>query len=76
MQIITLSENCEWNGWKISECSKTCGGGTRTKSRSKKKEESNGGVCTGESILNEKCKTQKCPGKVNWDVGYSGRGPL
>ena len=31
--------DCEWNDWQIGECSKTCGGGSRTNSRTKEIEE-------------------------------------
>ena len=53
--------DCEWNDWQIGECSKTCGGGSRSKTRTKKIEESNGGVCKGDATIQEDCKTQDCP---------------
>jgi hypothetical protein len=53
--------DCEWSDWQIGECSKTCGGGSRSKSRTKKIEESNGGVCGGDATIQEDCNTQECP---------------
>lgn len=60
---LDVPEPCEWNDWEIGTCSKTCAGGTRTNKRTKKKEESNGGLCDGKSTITETCNTQKCPGK-------------
>jgi len=57
--------NCEWNDWQVGECSKTCAGGSRTNTRTKKIEEANGtdedGVCEGEATMDEECNTQNCP---------------
>merc|ERR1712136_358172 len=36
--------DCEWRDWQYGECTKTCGGGKRTNTRSKRIEESFGGV--------------------------------
>ena len=55
--------NCEWDDWQIGECSKTCGGGSRTNSREKKVEEVNGGKeCAGSSTFTESCNIQECSG--------------
>ena len=56
--------NCEWAEWDIGVCSETCGGGTRTKTRAKTKDESNGGVCDGDTKIEEKCNTEDCPGEL------------
>ena len=53
--------NCVWNDWQIGECSKTCAGGKRTNSRTKKVQEAHGGTCTGKDNFEEECNTQKCP---------------
>ena len=53
--------NCVWDDWQIGECSKTCAGGTRTNTRTKKVKEDHGGSCPGEASLQETCNTQKCP---------------
>ena len=61
--------DCQWNDWQIGKCSKSCGGGTRTKTRTKKTESSDGGICEGEATMQEACNTQQCPiGKIllNW----------
>ena len=55
--------NCEWTEWQSTTCSLTCGGGTRTKTRTKKVTEAFGGTCEGETILTEECNTQGCYGK-------------
>ena len=57
--------DCEWNEWQIGECSKTCGGGTRSNNRTKKVEEMHGGICEGESAVSESCLTQDCPGSIS-----------
>ena len=58
------SATCVWNEWQIGTCSKTCGGGIRTNTRTKKKKESIGTVCKGKSKVEEACNTQDCQGKV------------
>merc|ERR1711936_783254 len=37
--------HCIWDEWILGECSTTCGAGTRTNTRVKLVEESNGGTC-------------------------------
>ena len=54
---------CEWGNWEIGDCSKSCGGGTRTNSRQKILEESNGGKCDGTNTIQENCNEQKCSGR-------------
>ena len=56
--------NCEWTDWQIGQCSVTCGGGTRRNTRSKKVEEKNGGMCTGDLTAQEDCNDQSCPGNI------------
>ena len=56
--------DCEWNEWQIDGCSKTCGGGITSKTRTKKVEEAHGGNCEGESTISESCNTQECPGTI------------
>ena len=65
--------DCEWSEWQIGQCSVTCGGGTRTNTRTKNVEESNGGVCTGNPTAQEDCNTQNCPGNINMNSIYSVR---
>jgi hypothetical protein len=52
--------DCEWNDWETGECSKTCGGGSRTNSRTKETEEAFGGVCEGDPSMEEECNVQAC----------------
>ena len=55
-----------WSSW--SECSATCGGGIRTKTRECNDPPSafNGDDCQGLSIEESECKAQKCPIDGNW----------
>ena len=55
--------NCQWGGWsQYSTCSKSCGGGTQAKSRSKTVEEKYGGKCSNSYNKTRACNTQNCPG--------------
>ena len=63
--------DCVWADWKISQCSVTCGGGTRTNTRSKTVEEKNNGVCIGDPTTQEVCNDQSCPGKIVLYLIYS-----
>ena len=57
--------DCEWNEWQIGGCTTSCGKGYRTKSRTKKVEEANGGTCDGESKEHELCTSAPCPSKLS-----------
>ena len=55
--------DCKWNDWIPGTCSKTCGGGTKTKTRTEKVSAEHGGKnCDGPSSAEENCNIQKCPG--------------
>ena len=55
--------HCEWNDWKIGDCSKICGGGSRTNTRTKKLSAAHGGdECNGPTSIQEGCNVQECPG--------------
>ena len=41
----------------------TCGGGTRTKTRTKIVEEKHGGQCVGVAKMDEECNAEECPRK-------------
>ena len=57
--------NCEWNDWTIGDCSLTCGGGTRTKTRVPKVLAEHGGeACKGPTTTEERCNEQNCTGKA------------
>ena len=58
--------DCEWQDWQYEDCSATCGGGNRTRNRSKIVEEKYGGLCIGESKYTEECNTQNCPVDCEW----------
>ena len=57
------SVDCLWDEFdEWSACSKTCGSGEKSRSRSKINEEENGGVpCVGNAIETEACNTLICP---------------
>ncbi len=59
------SVDCEWNEineWSV--CSQTCGGGGKSRTRSIKIQQSNGGnACNGEKTETQPCNTNPCPGQ-------------
>ena len=61
--LFLLVVDCQWNKWKLGDCSKTCGGGIRTNTRTKKVLSAHGGDdCDGLASVNENCNVQACPG--------------
>ena len=53
--------DCQWSAWSWGSCSKTCGGGTQTGSRTISQQALNGGkACTGDSTLTQGCNTHSC----------------
>ena len=60
---LAIPLNCQWTAWSITDCSATCGEGTRTKTRSIGVKEANGGKCYGKSTEKEPCNLKKCIGK-------------
>jgi len=50
----------DWSSW--SECSATCGGGTRTRERKVVQEPENGGAACQDREEEESCKTEPCEG--------------
>ena len=55
------ARDCTWADWTTwSQCSKTCGDGTRTKTRTKLITEVGGGVCNGEPFESELCNLEGC----------------
>ena len=57
--------DCEWNDWNIGTCTKSCGGGTRTNTRTTKDLADHGGKeCDGVASLQENCNSQPCPGYI------------
>ena len=61
--LINRQVNCQWSEWNYDSCSKTCGGGVHTKTRSKTIEEANGGTCNGAATIVENCNNYQCPGE-------------
>ena len=53
--------DCVWSDWEYGQCSKTCGGGTKTKYRKELVQQSNGGkACAGSTWEAQDCNTQAC----------------
>ena len=53
--------DCTWNAWgPYSDCSVSCGEGTKTKSRTKSVVESGGGTCSGKSQQDISCFKPAC----------------
>ena len=66
---IPISVNGNWNNWsEWSSCSKTCGGGTKTRTRTctKPAPAHDGAYCGGESTDEQNCNTQSCPVNGGW----------
>ena len=51
------------NDWVEGQCSVTCGGGTRTDTRTVKHKAKYGGLCKEKLTRVVKCNTKCCPGK-------------
>ena len=65
VQLVFLKclENCAWSTWSsYSQCSKTCGPGSKYRTRKKVKVEKNGGTCLGSGRDSRSCNVKKCPG--------------
>ena len=62
--LILDAVNCKWGEWRKGPCSVSCGGGIRTKTRTKITEESNGGTCNGTASETEICNTNQCPNNI------------
>ena len=61
---ILLSVNCTWNAWSSwGSCSRTCGGGNMTRSRTKNGPFFGGQECSGSSNSSTSCNTDGCPGE-------------
>ena len=55
----------QWEDW--SNCSKSCGGGNRSRSRAVEIQEANGGnPCVENTSQNETCNSHKCPIDCQW----------
>jgi len=55
--------DCVWGIWsEWGACSKTCGEGTKTRTRTKLVVENDIGVCNGQSMESDSCNLRACPG--------------
>ena len=58
--------DCSWSSWQAwSACTKTCGGGTKTKIRTKSVAENSYGSCSGSSTEKVACEEDVCPSKLS-----------
>jgi len=57
----------QWNPWsEWSDCSKTCGGGTRQSTRSCTEVANGGKPCVGDTVKTETCNDFQCPVDGKW----------
>ena len=55
--------DCEWSNWTHGTCTKSCGNGTKIKTRTEKVEKKYGGKgCDGPRSVEEICNVKECPG--------------
>ena len=54
--------DCEWENWSVwSDCTKSCDGGTETRTRGKVPAQHGGAECEGASEQTRDCNTDECP---------------
>jgi len=61
--------HCAWNAWIIEDCSLSCGGGTRTLTRTINQTALHGGdECPDRNVTSivESCNEQECPVQCQW----------
>ena len=61
---MNITVNCVWGDWKDGNCSQPCGGGHQINKRDKLVIEKYGGVCNGDSEIEEECNIHECPGST------------
>ena len=57
------TERCDWNDWEVGQCSKTCGGGYKTKVRTLQNDVQDVTRC-GSSSIKEPCNVKSCTDPV------------
>ena len=57
--------NCKWGDFgEWSRCSQTCGNGQKSRTRSRRTQEANGGSpCVGDETDKQSCNPEICPGR-------------
>ena len=62
-KFMNIKVHCQWGNWNVGDCSKSCGGGTRTRTRTPKVLPEHGGdQCDGPDSIDESCNIQGCQG--------------
>jgi len=65
--------HCEWNDWVEGECSKECGGGMKTNTRTEKVSAEHGGEeCPGPDSEEVSCNEHECPVDCTWSEWTQG----
>ena len=70
---LSVLVDCVWSTFgKWSDCSTTCGGGTRFSTRTIIQQSLHGGKeCKGEDTQSENCNEAPCPGKTSQTTSYN-----
>ena len=68
-----FSVNCQWASWgSWQSCSRSCGGGTQKRYRTKSVVAQNGGnECSGSNTDTQSCNTNNCPGTYKTHTNYT-----
>ena len=71
-----FSVNCIWSSWSPwDNCSATCGGGTKIRSRFVSQPSQNGGSCSGKSAETQSCGETPCGDVGTIDCTWSAWSP-
>ena len=68
--LISAPVNCKWSEWKIGQCSKSCDGGLRNKTRTIRTKESNKGKCEGNATFQETCSLNNCSSQYIFKIYF------
>jgi len=65
--------NCAWNAWgAYGTCSKTCGQGSQTRSRTNTPAQYGGVACSGSTTSSKSCQVRSCPAIGGYWNTYTG----
>ena len=61
---MSISVDCSWNSWHSwNSCTKSCGGGTKQRTRTSNNAVCGGAACIGYAVEQTDCNTHCCAGK-------------